>query len=130
MFDASSCSFSSSSCSSSSSVSSSSLSQVYVVAVHRSGQRQRPDCTTDLSVSSPPANHSPGCESGGAGLLKLVQSDLSTLSQLWLSALQDYGLLSLPQEYASQLPETGRRRRGGGEEAKPFCDGGCWFEST
>ncbi|TNN87383.1 HEAT repeat-containing protein 5A [Liparis tanakae] len=80
---------------------------VYVVAVHRSGQRQRPDCTADLSVFSPPANHSPGCGSGGAGLLKLVQSDLSTLSQLWLSALQDYGLLTLPQEYASQLPETG-----------------------
>ncbi|XP_034418992.1 HEAT repeat-containing protein 5A isoform X2 [Cyclopterus lumpus] len=96
---------SSSSCSSSSS--SSSLSQVYVVAVQRSGQKERPDWTADLSFSSPLANHSSGSESGGAGLLKLVQSDLSTLSHLWLSALQDYGLLSLPQEYASQLPETG-----------------------
>uniref|UniRef100_A0A671UYL6 HEAT repeat-containing protein 5A n=1 Tax=Sparus aurata TaxID=8175 RepID=A0A671UYL6_SPAAU len=46
-------------------------------------------------------------ESGGAGLLKLVQSDLSTLSRLWLAALQDYALLTLPQEYASQLPATG-----------------------
>uniref|UniRef100_A0A8C2ZB38 HEAT repeat containing 5A n=1 Tax=Cyclopterus lumpus TaxID=8103 RepID=A0A8C2ZB38_CYCLU len=81
--------------------------EVYVVAVQRSGQKERPDWTADLSFSSPLANHSSGSESGGAGLLKLVQSDLSTLSHLWLSALQDYGLLSLPQEYASQLPETG-----------------------
>uniref|UniRef100_A0A673BXE7 HEAT repeat-containing protein 5A n=1 Tax=Sphaeramia orbicularis TaxID=375764 RepID=A0A673BXE7_9TELE len=43
----------------------------------------------------------------GAGLLKLVQSDLSTLSCLWLSALQDYALLTLPPEYAPQLPAAG-----------------------
>lgn len=54
------------------------------------------------------ANHSSGSESEAAGLLKLVQSDLSTLSRLWLAALQDYALLTLPQEYASQLPTTGR----------------------
>uniref|UniRef100_A0A673BU21 HEAT repeat-containing protein 5A n=1 Tax=Sphaeramia orbicularis TaxID=375764 RepID=A0A673BU21_9TELE len=42
-----------------------------------------------------------------AGLLKLVQSDLSTLSCLWLSALQDYALLTLPPEYAPQLPAAG-----------------------
>ncbi|XP_075963534.1 HEAT repeat-containing protein 5A [Anarhichas minor] len=82
--------------------------EVYIVAVQRSRQKERPDTTADLSVSSSsPANHSSGSESGGAGLLKLVQSDVSTLSRLWLSALQDYGLLTLPQEYASQLPETG-----------------------
>uniref|UniRef100_A0A7N6AC35 HEAT repeat-containing protein 5A n=1 Tax=Anabas testudineus TaxID=64144 RepID=A0A7N6AC35_ANATE len=46
-------------------------------------------------------------QSPGAGLLKLVQSDLSTLSRLWLAALQDYSLLTLPQEYTSQLPATG-----------------------
>uniref|UniRef100_A0A8D0A2I1 HEAT repeat-containing protein 5A n=1 Tax=Sander lucioperca TaxID=283035 RepID=A0A8D0A2I1_SANLU len=46
-------------------------------------------------------------ESQGAGLLKLVQSDLLTLSRLWLAALQDYAMLTLPQENASQLPATG-----------------------
>uniref|UniRef100_A0A8C1Q0K7 HEAT repeat-containing protein 5A n=1 Tax=Cyprinus carpio TaxID=7962 RepID=A0A8C1Q0K7_CYPCA len=43
----------------------------------------------------------------GAGLLKLVQTDLATLSRLWLAALQDHGLLTLPSQYSSQLPSTG-----------------------
>lgn len=42
-------------------------------------------------------------------LLKLVQSDLSTLSRLWLAALQDYALLTLGREDASQLPAAGER---------------------
>ncbi len=69
----------------------------------------------NLSVSSL-TNDSSGSESGGAGLLKLVQSDLVTLSRLWLAALQDYALLTLPQEFASQLPAAGRRRRGRRDE--------------
>lgn len=77
------------------------VSQVYIVAVERSRQRE-------TSVSSKPSDCS-GSETGAEGLLKLVQSDLSTLSRLWLAALQDYALLTLPQEYASQLPATGRR---------------------
>uniref|UniRef100_A0A7N6C451 HEAT repeat-containing protein 5A n=1 Tax=Anabas testudineus TaxID=64144 RepID=A0A7N6C451_ANATE len=64
--------------------------EVYIIAVQRSRDKQSPES-----------------ESGGAGLLKLVQSDLSTLSRLWLAALQDYSLLTLPQEYTSQLPATG-----------------------
>lgn len=39
-----------------------------------------------------------------SGLLDLVQTDLGTLSKLWLAALQDFALLTLPPEYASQLP--------------------------
>ncbi|KAJ4920035.1 hypothetical protein JOQ06_021952, partial [Pogonophryne albipinna] len=70
--------------------------EVYIVAVQRSRQEESSDRTADLSVSSSLANDS--SESGGAGLLKLVQSDLCTLSRLWLSALQDYALLTLPQE--------------------------------
>uniref|UniRef100_A0A671UXR2 HEAT repeat-containing protein 5A n=1 Tax=Sparus aurata TaxID=8175 RepID=A0A671UXR2_SPAAU len=80
--------------------------EVYIVAVQRSRQTESPGSMADMSLSSP-ANDSSGPESGGAGLLKLVQSDLSTLSRLWLAALQDYALLTLPQEYASQLPATG-----------------------
>ncbi|XP_078089813.1 HEAT repeat-containing protein 5A isoform X2 [Mustelus asterias] len=41
------------------------------------------------------------------GLLNLVQSELGTLSKLWLAALQDYALLTLPPEYADQLPAEG-----------------------
>ncbi|XP_041809707.1 HEAT repeat-containing protein 5A isoform X2 [Chelmon rostratus] len=80
--------------------------EVYIVAVQSSRQKESFDRTADLSVSSL-ANDSSGSDSDGAGLLKLVQSDLSTLSRLWLAALQDYALLTLPREYASQLPATG-----------------------
>ncbi|XP_067847513.1 HEAT repeat-containing protein 5A isoform X2 [Heptranchias perlo] len=41
------------------------------------------------------------------GLLNLVQSELGTLSKLWLAALQDYALLTLSPEYADQLPAGG-----------------------
>uniref|UniRef100_A0A3Q3X6B3 LAA1-like C-terminal TPR repeats domain-containing protein n=1 Tax=Mola mola TaxID=94237 RepID=A0A3Q3X6B3_MOLML len=67
--------------------------QVYIVAVERSRREE----TANPSSS----------ESGAADLLKLVQSDLSTLSRLWLAVLQDYALLTLPQEYSSQLPAAG-----------------------
>uniref|UniRef100_A0A670I8P6 HEAT repeat-containing protein 5A n=1 Tax=Podarcis muralis TaxID=64176 RepID=A0A670I8P6_PODMU len=40
-------------------------------------------------------------------LLELVQADLGNLSKLWLAALQDYTLLTLPSEFASQLPAEG-----------------------
>ncbi|XP_065086888.1 HEAT repeat-containing protein 5B isoform X2 [Ochlerotatus camptorhynchus] len=46
-------------------------------------------------------------ESRGESLLSLVQPELSNLSMHWLSALKDYALLSLPAEYASQLPHDG-----------------------
>uniref|UniRef100_A0A8B9PYS1 HEAT repeat containing 5A n=1 Tax=Apteryx owenii TaxID=8824 RepID=A0A8B9PYS1_APTOW len=45
--------------------------------------------------------------SSASGLLDLVQADLGTLSKLWLAALQDFALLTLPSEYASQLPAEG-----------------------
>uniref|UniRef100_A0AAX7UN42 HEAT repeat-containing protein 5A n=1 Tax=Astatotilapia calliptera TaxID=8154 RepID=A0AAX7UN42_ASTCA len=80
--------------------------EVYIVAVQRSKQKESSHRPADPSVSSL-ASDSSGSESGGAGLLKLVQSELSTLSRLWLAALQDYALLTLPQEYSSQLPATG-----------------------
>ncbi|XP_018409657.1 PREDICTED: HEAT repeat-containing protein 5A [Nanorana parkeri] len=40
-------------------------------------------------------------------LLSLVQADISTLSKLWLSALQDHALLTLPAECSNQLPTQG-----------------------
>lgn len=41
-------------------------------------------------------------------LITLVQPELPCLSRLWLAALRDYALLTLPAEFASQLPPEGR----------------------
>ncbi|XP_014275349.1 HEAT repeat-containing protein 5B isoform X4 [Halyomorpha halys] len=46
-------------------------------------------------------------ESGGESLLTLVLPELASLSQNWLAALKDHALLSLPPEFASQLPHDG-----------------------
>lgn len=79
--------------------------QVYIVAVERSRQQQEaPDGTAEL------ANEEVGTELDGAGLLRLVQSDLLKLSGLWLAALQDYAVLTLPQEYSTKLPASGEWR--------------------
>ncbi|XP_061083736.1 HEAT repeat-containing protein 5B isoform X2 [Conger conger] len=40
-------------------------------------------------------------------LIMLVQPELPALSRLWLAALRDYALLTLPAEFASQLPPEG-----------------------
>lgn len=40
-------------------------------------------------------------------LITLVQPELPSLSRLWLAMLRDYALLTLPAEFASQLPPDG-----------------------
>jgi hypothetical protein len=40
-------------------------------------------------------------------LISLVSSHIQSLSHYWLGAIKDYGYLSLPAEYASQLPPGG-----------------------
>lgn len=40
-------------------------------------------------------------------LISLVSSHIQDLSHYWLGAVKDYGYLSLPAEYASQLPPSG-----------------------
>ncbi|MBN3292603.1 HTR5B protein, partial [Polypterus senegalus] len=40
-------------------------------------------------------------------LITLVQPELPALNRLWLAALKDYALLTLPPEFASQLPPDG-----------------------
>ncbi|XP_073682977.1 HEAT repeat-containing protein 5A isoform X1 [Garra rufa] len=76
--------------------------EVYITAVQGSRQRESPSShpqqQSDEAGTVAPA---------GAGLLKLVQTDLATLSRLWLAALQDHALLTLPSQYSSQLPSTG-----------------------
>lgn len=69
--------------------------QVYIVAVQRS--RESSVWSTDSFTANDIATE----ESGGMGLLQLVQSELSALSRLWLAALQDHASLSLPPEHAS-----------------------------
>ncbi|KAI5731689.1 hypothetical protein M8J77_014389 [Diaphorina citri] len=46
-------------------------------------------------------------ESPSNNLLSLVQPELKTLASHWLNVLKDYALLSLPPEFASQLPHEG-----------------------
>ncbi|GBP42418.1 HEAT repeat-containing protein 5B [Eumeta japonica] len=46
-------------------------------------------------------------ESKGESLLKLVEPELDNLGENWLAALKDHALLSLPPEFASQLPHGG-----------------------
>ncbi|XP_057200170.1 HEAT repeat-containing protein 5A isoform X1 [Triplophysa rosa] len=76
--------------------------EVYITAVQSSGQKESPG-THPQQQSEEAGAAGPT----GAGLLKLVQADLATLSRLWLAALQDLALLTLPPQYSNQLPSTG-----------------------
>ncbi|KAM4662617.1 HEAT repeat-containing protein 5A [Discoglossus pictus] len=60
-----------------------------------------------IAAMERPALEGKADEGSVEGLLSLVQSDLSTLSNLWLSALQDHALLTLPSECTLQLPPQG-----------------------
>ncbi|KAG9336358.1 hypothetical protein JZ751_002705 [Albula glossodonta] len=71
--------------------------EVYIVAVRNPGPQEAP------SLSEEGVGVGPGED----GLLRLVQADLATLSRLWLAALQDHALLTLPEDYSHQLPATG-----------------------
>ncbi|KAM9466485.1 HEAT repeat-containing protein 5A isoform 2-T4 [Clarias gariepinus] len=66
--------------------------EVYIVAVKNSRHRKQEDVADKGEAE---------------GLLKLVQGELGTLSCLWLAALQDHAVLTLPPDYAKQLPSTG-----------------------
>ncbi|XP_016064989.1 PREDICTED: HEAT repeat-containing protein 5A isoform X5 [Miniopterus natalensis] len=76
--------------------------EVYIVAVERHKNHKPPLKTTTCSEENV---RNGSCSS--YGLLDLVHTDLGTLSRLWLAALQDFALLTLPSEFASQLPVEG-----------------------
>ncbi|XP_069685594.1 HEAT repeat-containing protein 5B isoform X2 [Periplaneta americana] len=86
--------------------------EVYIVAMIGNGSA--PGCITS-SYNIVPCNISPDkdeedfgdFEFRGESLLNLVQPELMSLSQHWLAALRDHALLSLPPEFASQLPHDG-----------------------
>lgn len=76
--------------------------EVYIIAVQRHKNHKQ--------TLKTPVNSEDSMRSGSpsaAGLLDLVCTDLATLSRLWLAALQDFALLTLPAEFASQLPVEG-----------------------
>ncbi|PKU49515.1 heat repeat-containing protein 5a [Limosa lapponica baueri] len=79
---------------------------VYIVAVEK--QKNQTDAHNHCLKTANSAEESYiDVTSSASGLLDLVQTDLGTLSKLWLAALQDFALLTLPSEYASQLPAEG-----------------------
>lgn len=82
--------------------------QVYIVAVEK--QKNQSDAHNHcFKIGNSAEENYRDVTSSGSGLLDLVQADLGTLSKLWLAALQDFALLTLPSEYASQLPAEGKK---------------------
>uniref|UniRef100_A0A8C4VKM4 HEAT repeat-containing protein 5A n=1 Tax=Gopherus evgoodei TaxID=1825980 RepID=A0A8C4VKM4_9SAUR len=80
--------------------------EVYIVAVER--EKNQSDAHKQILMITNSTDESYGdLTSSADGLLDLVQADLGILSKLWLAALQDFALLTLPSEYASQLPAEG-----------------------
>ncbi|XP_015270694.1 PREDICTED: HEAT repeat-containing protein 5A [Gekko japonicus] len=80
-------------------------SEVYIAAVQR--QKKQSDIKRSPLVINTTDNSSRGHAPSADELLELVQADLGNLSKLWLAALQDFALLTLPPEYVSQLPAEG-----------------------
>ncbi|XP_010709961.1 HEAT repeat-containing protein 5A isoform X3 [Meleagris gallopavo] len=80
--------------------------EVYIVAIEK--QKNQSDLHNHSLKTMNSAEESyRDVTSSASGLVDLVQADLGTLSKLWLAALQDFALLNLPSEYASQLPAEG-----------------------
>ncbi|NXG15719.1 HTR5A protein, partial [Grallaria varia] len=80
--------------------------EVYIVAVEK--QKNQSDAHNHcLKIANSAEESYRDATFSASGLLDLVQADLGTLSKLWLAALQDFALLTLPSEYASQLPAEG-----------------------
>ena len=73
--------------------------QVYIVAMNQERERRQEQRaarhTGDDSPDKEEASEEFG-SSSGESLLSLVQPEMKTLSRLWLAALKDHALLSLP----------------------------------
>ncbi|KAK4872023.1 hypothetical protein RN001_016147 [Aquatica leii] len=80
--------------------------EVYIVAMNGNGSA--PGFTALVGNNQSNTDNEFGeFEYKGESLLTLVQPELVSLSQYWLAALRDHALLSLPSEFASQLPHDG-----------------------
>ncbi|XP_040529938.1 HEAT repeat-containing protein 5A isoform X3 [Gallus gallus] len=80
--------------------------EVYIVAIEKQ-KNQSDSHSHSLKTANSAEEGYRDVTSSASSLLDLVQADLGTLSKLWLAALQDFALLILPSEYASQLPAEG-----------------------
>ncbi|XP_048340698.1 HEAT repeat-containing protein 5A isoform X4 [Sphaerodactylus townsendi] len=79
--------------------------EVYIIAIQI--QKKQSDIKRSPLVVNTTDDSCTVHASSGDDLLELVQADLGNLSKLWLAALQDFALLTLPPEYAFQLPAEG-----------------------
>ncbi|KMQ92675.1 heat repeat-containing protein 5b [Lasius niger] len=85
--------------------------EVYVVAMIRDGSALNSKDTANRNANQLDEGSNEEdfgeFEFQSESLLSLVQPELLSLSQHWLSALRDHALLSLPPEFSSQLPHDG-----------------------
>jgi hypothetical protein len=88
--------------------------EVYVVAVRQQVDQKPPDAwpgsvpaTPISAVTSHEFDYSTASSPTSSSLLSLVGPELSSLLGHWLAALRDAALLSLPPEFADQLPVNG-----------------------
>ncbi|XP_032509322.1 HEAT repeat-containing protein 5B isoform X2 [Phocoena sinus] len=81
--------------------------QVYVVAMNTKKEAESKPQRAIKNTDDDDDEYSTIDELPPDSLITLVQPELPTLSRLWLAALKDYALLTLPAEFASQLPPDG-----------------------
>ncbi len=74
--------------------------EVYVVAMAQNVKTKSPEIQEEDEEEV-------DLENNRESLLQLVTPELVSLSKYWLSALKDHALLTLPQEFSSQLPHDG-----------------------
>ncbi|XP_023372438.1 HEAT repeat-containing protein 5B [Otolemur garnettii] len=81
--------------------------EVYVVAMNIKKEAESKPKRTIKNTDDEDDDYGTIDELPPDSLITLVQPELPTLSRLWLAALKDYALLTLPAEFASQLPPDG-----------------------
>lgn len=81
--------------------------EVYVVAMNIKKEADSKPKRANKNTDDDDDDYSTIDELPPDSLITLVQPELPTLSRLWLAALKDYALLTLPAEFASQLPPDG-----------------------
>eukprot|EP00069_Balaena_mysticetus_P021207 bmy_13523T0 len=81
--------------------------EVYVVAMNIKKEAESKPKRAIKNTDDDDDDYSTIDELPPDSLITLVQPELPTLSRLWLAALKDYALLTLPAEFASQLPPDG-----------------------
>uniref|UniRef100_A0A8C5MAD1 HEAT repeat-containing protein 5B n=1 Tax=Leptobrachium leishanense TaxID=445787 RepID=A0A8C5MAD1_9ANUR len=81
--------------------------EVYVVAMNIKKEAENKPSKAQKTNDEDDDYYSSTDELPPDSLIILVEPELPTLSRLWLAALKDYALLTLPPEFASQLPPDG-----------------------